>query len=232
MLQKITSTTMGSSNLGWLQSLFHFSFADYYNPENMNFGPLRVINDDLVAPGTGFDKHPHKDMEIISYVVKGALTHADSMGNRHTITRGQVQYMSAGTGVFHSEHNLGKETTRLLQIWVIPDAKNHVPNYGDYSFPWHERKDRWLPIASGQDGDAPIKIHQDVHIYATELSAGTPLSFEVPSGRQAYLVQVEGQANINGLTLNERDALESVEESLTITAVTDSHLLVIEMAKG
>lgn len=232
MIHKINSATMGHSDLGWLQSLFHFSFADYYNPENMNFGPLRVINDDLIAPGTGFDKHPHRDMEIISYVVKGALTHADSMGNRHTITRGQVQYMSAGTGVFHSEHNLGKETTRLLQIWVIPDAKNHTPNYGDYPFSQNERENQWLPIASGQDGDAPIKIHQDVHIYAAELSAGTPLSFEVPSGRQAYLVQIEGQANINGLALDERDALESVEESLTITALTDSHLLVIEMAKG
>lgn len=116
MLRKIESQNMGSSNLGWLRSKFHFSFAEYYNPNNINFGVLRVINDDLVLSNTGFDTHPHRDMEIISYVVNGELTHGDSMGNKNTITRGHVQYMSAGTGVYHSEHNLGEDTLRFLQI--------------------------------------------------------------------------------------------------------------------
>ncbi len=119
MLKKIESKNMGSSNLGWLRSKFHFSFAEYYNPNNINFGVLRVINDDLIEAGTGFDTHPHKDMEIISYVVNGDLTHEDSMGNKNTITRGHVQFMSAGSGVYHSEHNFGKEILRLLQIWIF-----------------------------------------------------------------------------------------------------------------
>ncbi len=123
MLRKIDNTKMGSSNLGWLKSKFHFSFAEYFNPDNMNFGVLRVINDDLVAPHTGFNLHPHADMEIISYVVEGELTHGDSMGNKSTITRGHVQYMSAGTGVYHSEHNLGENVLRFLQIWILPDRK-------------------------------------------------------------------------------------------------------------
>lgn len=121
MLRKIESKNMGSINMDWLKSIFHFSFAQYYNPDNMNFGVLRVINDDLIKANTGFDTHPHKDMEIISYVVRGQLTHGDSMGNENTLNRGHVQYMSAGTGVYHSEHNLGEKTLRLLQIWILPD---------------------------------------------------------------------------------------------------------------
>jgi redox-sensitive bicupin YhaK (pirin superfamily) len=134
MLRKIESKNMGSSNLGWLRSKFHFSFAEYYNPDNIQFGVLRVINDDLIEGGTGFDTHPHRNMEIISYVVNGDLTHRDSMGDKNTITRGQVQYMSAGTGVLHSEHNFGKDLLRLLQIWIFPAENGLQPNYGDYSF--------------------------------------------------------------------------------------------------
>ena len=121
MLRKLDHNNMGKSNLGWLRSVFHFSFAEYYNPKNINFGVLRVINDDLIDPHTGFPKHPHQNMEIVSYAVDGNLTHADSMGNENTITRGHVQYMSAGTGVYHSEMNHGDETLRLLQIWILPD---------------------------------------------------------------------------------------------------------------
>ena len=232
MIRRIDNTNMGRSNLGWLQSIFHFSFSEYYNPKNMNFGALRVINDDLIEGHTGFDTHPHKDMEIISYVVEGGLTHADSMGNKHTLTRGQVQYMSAGTGVYHSEHNLGDETARLLQIWILPDAKNHKPNYGDHRFDWDDRKDQWLHIASGMTGNAPIRIHQDINMYAIELSEGNSQSFEVGPGRQAYVVQIEGNSDINGVNLNTRDGLETVEESLEINTESGSHLLVIEMAKA
>ena len=232
MLRKIESKNMGSSNLGWLKSKFHFSFAEYYNPDNINFGVLRVINDDLVQSNTGFGTHPHRDMEIVSYVVNGELTHADSMGNRGTIHRGEVQYMSAGTGVYHSEHNLGDERVRLLQIWVIPDKKNYEPAYGDYRFKWDDRINKWLNIVSSKDGAAPIKINQDTNFYVVELDEGKEIDFSVEAGRQAYLVQIEGDSTINDIELDERDALEIVEENVLIKSNTKSHILVIEMKKS
>ncbi|MBS4211604.1 pirin family protein [Neobacillus rhizophilus] len=232
MLRKLDNENMGRSNLGWLNSIFHFSFAEYYNPKNIHFGQLRVINDDLIAPGTGFNLHPHKEMEIVSYVVNGDLTHGDSMGNKNTVTRGHVQYMSAGTGVFHSEHNLGSETLRFLQIWILPDRAGYEPNYGDYRFNWEDRHNEWLHMVSSKEGDAPIKINQDANIYSLELEAGKEISFPVSEGRQAYLVQIEGNSTINTLTLNTRDALEIVEEDIQINSNETSHILLIEMKKG
>lgn len=231
MLRKIESKDMGSSNLGWLRSKFHFSFAEYYNPDNINFGVLRVINDDLIDPNTGFDTHPHRDMEIISYVVNGDLTHGDSMGNKNTVTRGHVQYMSAGTGVYHSEHNLGKDILRLLQIWILPDKKGYEPSYGDYRFNWEERKNKWLHMVSSKEGEAPIKINQDVNIYSLELEKEKEISFPVKEGRQAYLVQIEGASNINSTELADRDSAEIVEEDILIKAKEVSHILILEMKK-
>lgn len=231
LLRKIESKNMGSSELGWLRSKFHFSFADYYNPENINFGVLRVINDDLIQSKEGFGLHPHRDMEIISYVVDGELTHSDSMGNKNTITRGHVQYMSAGTGVYHSERNLGENTLRFLQIWVMPDKEDHKPNYGDYRFHWEDRQNKWLHMVSGTDGDASVKINQDVNVYSLELGAGREISFPVKEGRQAYLVQIEGISAINDITLADRDAMEAVEEDILIKTEVTSHILLIEMKK-
>lgn len=231
MLRKLDHRNMGKSNLGWLKSIFHFSFAEYFNIDNMNFGVLRVINDDLIEGNTGFDLHPHKDMEIVSYVVEGELTHGDTMGNKNTISRGHVQYMSAGTGVYHSEYNLGDGTARLLQIWVIPDKKGYKTAYGDYRFNWDDRKNKWLNIVSSKDGDAAIKINQDANFYVVELDEGKEIDFQVGSNRQAYLVQIEGNSTINNLELNERDALEIVEEDILIKADKKSHVLVIEMKK-
>lgn len=231
MLRKIDNTKMGSSDLGWLKSKFHFSFAEYYNPSNINFGVLRVINDDLVKPGTGFDTHPHRDMEIISYVIDGELTHGDSMGNRRTLSRGHIQYMSAGRGVFHSEHNLGEETLRFLQIWIFPDKNGYEPNYGDYKFELKDRKNKWLNIVSSKEGNAPIKINQDANIFVLELDKDKEIEFKVGEGRQAYLVQIEGRADINNIILNKRDGLEIIEEDIKIKAIETSHFLVIEMKK-
>jgi redox-sensitive bicupin YhaK (pirin superfamily) len=231
MLRKIDNTRLGTSDLGWLRSRFHFSFAEYRDPENIHFGALRVLNDDLVEPGHGFEMHPHSDFEIVSYVVDGALTHRDSMGNAHTLTRGQVQYMSAGTGVLHSEHNLGDQTLRFLQIWIFPDEKGHEPAYGDHRFDWETRKDRWLPIASGPGGDAPVTIHQDVRISAVELGAGHEIGYAVAPDRQAYLLQIEGASAVNSVELHDRDALEIVAEDVVVKAATTSHLLLIEMAR-
>ncbi|MGG2094682.1 pirin family protein [Bacillus sp. S13(2024)] len=231
MFKKIDHKQMGRANHGWLNTHFHFSFADYYNPNNMRFGALRVINDDLVAAQTGFDMHPHRDMEIISYVVDGELTHQDSMGNRGTIERGHVQYMSAGTGVFHSEHNLGDETLRLLQIWILPDRAGHTPNYGEFKFDWNKRENTWFHMVSPIDGGAPIEIHQDANLYSLALEKGKEITFSVGEGRQAYLVQIEGSGIVNGETLVMRDAAEVIEEDIRIQAAETAHYLVIEMKK-
>ena len=231
MIRKIENSKMGSSNLGWLKSKFHFSFAEYYNPSNINFGVLRVINDDLIKSDTGFDIHPHKDMEIISYVVNGELSHGDSMGNKNTIARGHVQYMSAGTGVYHSEHNLGKDELRLLQIWIFPDKQGYKPNYGDYRFNWNDRQNKWLHMISSKDGNAPIKINQDINIYSLELEKGKEISFSINKGRQGYLVQIEGSSIINSIDLNHGDGMEIVEEYIEIQGKGTSHILIIEMNK-
>lgn len=229
MLRKIDVKSMGKSDLGWLQSNFHFSFANYYNPENMNFGVLRVLNDDIIHEHEGFDLHPHKDMEIISYIVDGELSHGDSMGNERTLSRGQVQYMSAGTGVFHKEQNLSENPMRLLQLWIVPDKKGYQPDYGDVLFTEEDRKNQWLWIASNKESSAPVKVNQDVNLYVTELDKGRELLFEVEKGRQAYFVQIEGTSSINGVELKERDSLEVREESLKINGKEKSHILVIEM---
>ncbi len=230
MIKKIQSSQMGRGYHGWLKSLFHFSFAEYYNPKNMNYGVLRVLNDDLVQPNRGFDPHPHRNMEIISYVVEGQLTHGDNLGNKRSVERGDIQYMSAGTGVIHSEHNLGNETLRFLQLWIIPDHKNHQPSYGDYHFEAAHRQNRWLEVVSSKSGNAPIKINQDVHIYVTELSDQKQLSLTVDKNRQAYLVLIEGEAIINDVSLSMRDALEIKEETIDIRSIGKSHYLAVEMA--
>ncbi len=235
MLKYIDHTKMGRSRLGWLDSHFHFSFAEYYNPENIRFGVLRVINDDIIQPQTGFDTHPHQDMEIITYVVQGELSHKDSMGNAHTLTRGQVQYMSAGTGVLHSEHNLQDQNDlRLMQIWIFPDRHGYPPNYGEYRFVLDDRNNKWMPIAkdyNNKDNDAPIKVHQDIKMYACILSAGENIVCEVGDKRQAYLVCMEGEADAGSVRLSTRDALEITEEDVVISAREGCHLLLIEMAR-
>ena len=232
MIRYIDSRKMGRGRHGWLDSHFHFSFAEYFNSANIKFGVLRVLNDDIVQPGEGFDTHPHRDMEIISYVIKGELTHRDSMGNTRTLTRGQAQYMSAGTGVTHSEYNHGGSKLRFAQIWILPDKEGYIPNYGDYMFELKDRFDKWLPIATSYENtsnDAPIKIHADINMYATILSQGKQIEFEVKNGRQVYMVLFEGEATVNGVHMNMRDALEAVQESLVISAETEIHVLVIEM---
>jgi redox-sensitive bicupin YhaK (pirin superfamily) len=174
-------------------------------------------------------------MEIVSYVVDGELTHKDSMGNERTLTRGQIQYMSAGTGVVHSEYNEGASLLRFLQIWILPDKKGYKPAYGDYAFPFGDRIGRWLPLASYYDGDvsdAPVKIHADVSIYAGVIEAGRNLAFAAGSGRQAYLVNIEGETAAGSSLLYRSDALEITEEEVTLESKTTSHLLVIEMKKA
>jgi redox-sensitive bicupin YhaK (pirin superfamily) len=234
MIKHVDHKKMGRGKHGWLDSHFHFSFAEYYNPQNIRFGVLRVFNDDIVQAGEGFDTHPHQDMEIISYVVQGELSHKDSMGNAHTLTRGQSQYMSAGTGVFHSEHNRQeKDELRFMQIWVFPDERGYEPNYGDYRFALEDRFDKWLPIASGyddKDSAAPIKVHQDINVFATILSEGKSIECKVGGDRQAYMVCLEGEADVGSIHLNTRDALEIIKEDISISTDAGCHLFLIEMA--
>jgi redox-sensitive bicupin YhaK (pirin superfamily) len=243
MIKYIDHAQMGRADHGWLDSHFHFSFADYYNPENIHFGILRVVNDDLVRSGTGFDTHPHENMEIISYVINGELTHADSMGNERTLSRGQVQYMSAGTGVTHSEYNLGKDRLRFLQIWIFPDKKGYKPNYGDFQFRLEDRNDTWLHMAAStenKDSGAPIKIHADINAYSGIITPGKSLDFALAKDRQAYLVLVEGAARLRGkegssADLLMRDAAEITGEDFSVTAEsgeTGAHAVIIEMARG
>ena len=233
MLKKLPKENMGTSNLGWLESRFHFSFAEYRNPNNINFGVLRVLNDDIVHPMSGFDMHPHSNMEIISYIVDGEITHKDSMGNSETLKRGEVQYLSAGDGIYHSEHNLHKSLDlRLLQIWIIPPKAGLPRLYGSKKYEKNQRENKLLNIVSSQNGNADIKIYQDINIYVSELEKNKTINFDIKKDRQVYFVQIEGNSQIDDIILNNGDALEIVDvEKLEIKALENSHFLFIEMPK-
>lgn len=230
MLKKLPKENMGASNLGWLESRFHFSFAEYRNSENINFGTLRVLNDDIIHSQNGFGTHPHKDMEIITYVVKGYLTHIDSMDNKETLSRGEVQYMSAGDGITHSEYNKTNEDLRVLQLWVIPPKKSLPKLYGSHRYKEAERKNKLLNIVSSIKGNSKIKIHQDINIFVCELDSGREIKSIIKNGKQIYFVQIEGNALINNIELNYGDAMEITEEkSLHVRALNKTHFLYIEM---
>jgi len=232
MLNIYKESELGKGNHGWLTSWFHFSFAGYQNPKRVHFGPLRVINDDLIAPKTGFPTHSHEDMEIISYVIQGSLSHTDSMNNTKTIYKGQVQYLSAGTGITHSEYNYGDEPTRLLQLWIYPDKKGHIPQYGDYEFKWEDRINKFLHLISSQysSNNTPIKLHQDADIYALFLDKDKTIDFNLPANKQVYIVLIDGKSNINNQILTSKDGMDS-DENLIINALEDSHFLLIQVNK-
>ena len=231
MIKKLPKENMGTSNLGWLESRFHFSFAEYRNPKNINFGVLRVLNDDIIHPISGFDMHPHSNMEIISYIVDGEITHKDSMGNSETLKRGEVQYLSAGDGIYHSEHNMHKsEDLRLLQIWIIPPKSGLPRLYGSHRYKFEERDNKLLNIVSSQDGNSNIKIYQDIKMFVSEFDK--PFEYKIEKNRQIYFVQIEGSSSVNGTILEDGDAMEIVDiENLTVNPITKSHILFIEMAK-
>lgn len=234
MLKKLNKENMGTSNLGWLESRFHFSFAEYRNPFNMNFGVLRVVNDDIIHTKSGFDTHPHENMEIVSYIVDGEITHKDSMGNQETLKEGEVQYLSAGDGIYHSEHNIHEsKDLRLLQIWIIPPKNGLQRLYGSHKFTKEEKQNKLLNIVSSQEGNAKIKIHQDVNFYVSLLEKNKSIDFSISNNKQVYFVQISGSSAINEIELNNGDAMEIVDEkNLNIKAKEDSHFLFIEMNKA
>ncbi|PAF44649.1 pirin family protein [Helicobacter sp. 11S02629-2] len=232
MLEKIDKDVMFVASHGWLTSRFHFSFAEYFNPRNIHFGVLRVLNDDIVLPSSGFPTHPHKDMEIVSYVVEGELTHKDSMGNAETLSMHNVQYMSAGTGITHSEFNENKKLPlRFLQIWIYPNAKNLTPNYGSFKYQKEDFLNTIKHIVSPIKGKAEVKINQDANIYASLLEEGTSLSFALEANRQVYLAVIDGDLRINDMEVSKYDSVKILDEvSLNFKALSDTHFLFIEMA--
>lgn len=231
MLRKLDHQFMGGAVYDWLESTYHFSYADYFDQANLNFGVLRVLNDNSIAPHTGFEDCPHKDMEILTYVVSGKLTHTDSMGNKTHLTRGQMQYLSAGTGTTHREYNDGDEPLRVLEMWITPDKKGHQPTYGVYHFDWEAHHNTWLHMASDLNDDAPITLNQDVNIYTILLDAHNMADINVGPERQAYLLQIEGFSEVNKIAMKEKDSLEIIGDHVHIEATHDSHFIVIEMKK-
>lgn len=213
------SEDRGHADLGWLDTRYTFSFSDYYDPRFMGFRDLRVINEDLIAPGQGFPEHGHRDMEIITYMISGELSHRDSMGNGETIRPGEVQRMTAGRGVRHSEYSSPTDKTHLLQIWILPEAERLAPGYEQKAFPTEEKRAQLRLIASRGGGDGSVHINQDVKVYASILDAGQEISVKLDEQRHAWVQVISGQLTLNGEALNAGDgAAVSEENRLTITA--------------
>lgn len=215
MLTIRKSQDRGYADHGWLQSFHSFSFAGYYDPRHMGFGNLRVINEDRIAPGTGFGTHGHRDMEIISYVLEGALGHKDSMGNSSSIVPGDVQRMSAGTGVQHSEFNYSETgTTHFLQIWIIPDRQGVKPSYEEKSFPATDKQGRLRLVVSHDGADGSVSIHQDARMYAGLFDGSEKAELRLADGRLGYVHIARGEATVNGQALKAGDALLYRDEPL------------------
>ncbi len=226
------SADRGHFDHGWLDTYHTFSFGDYFDRNHMGFRTLRVINDDKVAPGAGFGMHPHQDMEIITYMLAGELSHKDSMGNQKSLKAGEVQRISAGTGILHSEFNASKTATaHLLQIWIRPDRKGHAPAYEDRAFPTGASDNALLLVASGSGRDGSLKINQDADVFATKIGAGKTLSHAIAAGRHAWVHVARGTLSVNGTVLEAGDAAAvSDEGSLTLAAKDDAEALVFDLA--
>lgn len=223
-----------SADHGWLKSNFSFSFADYQDENNMQFGPLRVLNDDTIAPAKGFGMHPHREMEIVTLVLSGSLQHKDSLGNVAETTWGGIQRMSAGTGVFHSEFNVSPtESLELLQMWFMPAARGVAPSYETTAFDTGALGGGWLPIVSHESVPGKVAhVHQDMTIYLTEQAAGQSIAYEQPTGRKMFLFVLDGEVTLNDgeATLRRRDAAKLTgERKLTAAATVDSRLMLIDL---
>ncbi|HZH05303.1 MAG TPA: pirin family protein [Lautropia sp.] len=231
MIELRRGSERGHADHGWLVSHHSFSFAGYHDPAHMGFGPLRVINEDRVAPGKGFGTHGHRDMEIISYVLSGALGHRDSLGNGSTIKPGDVQRMSAGTGVQHSEFNGQQDgLTHFLQIWVEPDRTGIAPSYEEKHFPVTEKRGRLRLIASPDGDDGSVLIHQQARIYAGLFDGGEQASLEIDEGRRMYVHVVRGSVSVNGERLSAGDALKLAgEKRVAIERGEDAEVLVFDL---
>jgi len=231
MLKIRKAEARGHFDFGWLNTYHTFSFGDYYDPSHMAFRSLRVINEDLVAPGRGFPTHGHRDMEIVTYIIAGALEHRDSMGSGSIIRPGDVQRMSAGTGVSHSEFNPSDtETVHLLQIWILPDRRGHTPGYEQKEIGGAEKRGQLRLIASPDGRDGSVSIHQDARLYAGIVN-GEPIALTLKPGRRGYLQVVKGALTVNGVSLEAGDGARIEEEgALEIAAREQSEVLVFDLA--
>lgn len=231
MLTIRRSNERGLAEHGWLKSRHTFSFAEYYDPSHIQFGPLRVINEDRIAGGTGFDPHPHRDMEIISYVVSGGLKHEDSMGNVAVIRPGEVQRMSAGTGVVHSEYNeQDKDETHFFQIWIMPNARGVKPGYGQKSFEKELNTQKLVHVISPDGKDGSISIHQDADMYISKLKQADTLDFQIGDDRRMWLQLVKGEIEVNGEKLSTGDAIAATDvATASIKALADSEMILFKL---
>jgi len=225
------SEQRGHANHGWLDSYHTFSFAHYYDPNYMGYSVLRVINEDVIAGGKGFSMHPHRDMEIVTYMLAGALRHQDSLGNGSVIRAGDVQRMSAGTGIVHSEFNASStEPAHLLQIWLLPERNDITPGYEEKHFVPADKQDRWCLVASQDGREGSLKIHQDVALYASCLAAGERLTYTLQPGRSAYIQLARGTLTLNGEVLMAGDAAAiDTQQVIDLVADEDAELLMFDL---
>ena len=232
MLAIRKASDRGHANHGWLDAHHHFSFAEYHDPARTHWGRLRVWNDDTIAPKTGFPPHPHRDMEIVTYVRKGAITHEDSLGNKGRTEAGDVQVMSAGTGIAHSEYNLEDETTKIFQIWIQPNQAGLPPSWGAKPFPKGDRSGAFVTLASGYEEDADaLRIRTDARLVAATIKAGESAEYSLQPGRKAYLVGASGAFRVNGVAAQARDGVAIADETLIrVEAQEDSEIVLVDVA--
>jgi redox-sensitive bicupin YhaK (pirin superfamily) len=233
MIELRPFATLGAANHGWLDAHHHFSFADYHDPARTHWGNLRVWNDDVIAPRTGFPPHPHRDMEIITYVREGAITHEDSLGNKGRTEAGDVQVMSAGTGIRHSEYNMESVDTRIFQIWIIPTRSGEAPGWGAQPFPKGERAGRFVTLASGlaEDAGDALPIRTDARVVAATLKAGETVEYPLGAARKAYLVPATGAVQLGEVRVGARDGAAISElDVLKVTALEDSEVILVDVA--
>lgn len=231
MIEIIPSESRGSADHGWLKAKHSFSFADYQNPQRVRFGPLRVINEDRIAPGQGFGTHPHKDMEIVTYPISGAIEHKDSMGNGTVINAGEVQRMTAGTGVQHSEFNHSQtEELHLLQIWLFPEQNDLQPGYEQTLFAREDKLGQLRLIASRDGRDGSVTVHQNVDLYASILLPGTEIRHTMSESRKVYVQVIYGDLTVNGESVSAGDGVQIRDETeVTISSQTEAEFLVFDM---
>jgi len=232
MIDVIRSNSRGAADHGWLKSKHTFSFADYHNPSMMGFAKLRVVNEDWIEPAQGFGKHPHRDMEIVTYMIDGALEHKDSMGNGSVIRPGELQRVTAGTGIFHSEFNHSSEVqAHLLQIWILPEKSGLEPGYEQKLFPREEKHNRWRIVGSRDGRDGSLTIHQDVNLWSTVLDKNVEISYTFDGSRRGFLQVVRGAVEIDGEPLSAGDAVAAQDQrAFTVRSLEESELLLFDMA--
>jgi redox-sensitive bicupin YhaK (pirin superfamily) len=232
MIERRPFDALGGADHGWLKAKHHFSFARYFDPERLGHGALRVWNDDEIAPHTGFPPHPHADMEIITYVRQGAITHEDSLGHKGRTEAGDVQVMSAGSGVTHAEYNLEDEATTLYQIWILPKARGGKPFWGAAKFPKTDRAGALVTLASGFEADqanGALPIRQDARLLAATLQKGQSVAYPLAPGRHAYLALAKGAATVNGVALGPRDGAAIRDEaSISVAAADDAEIVLVD----